>query len=195
MASITLNKPSGGAMTITAEDGTSTETVTIPAAGFGSGAPEGISVTKMYTASGTWTKPEGLTAIRVWLKGGGGGGGGVAGSSSSSATGAEAGSSYKYILESALGSTETITIGAGGTGGTGSSDGTTGGTSSFGSHCSATGGAGGWSTSSPYWSGQNTPGVGVGGDVNIHGTYVGTSTEYPMRNFLSSARLTFASNY
>ena len=97
----------------------------------------------VFTATGTWTKPTGLKYVIVEVIGGGGGGGGVEGDTGDTANsggGGGGGYSLKKILASSLGSTETVTVGAGGAGGTGFSGGTAGGTSSFGSHCSATGG-------------------------------------------------------
>jgi hypothetical protein len=57
MASITLNKPSGGQLTISPEDGTSTETVTIPSVGVGKvlqvvNATNATQIAKSGTVSG-----------------------------------------------------------------------------------------------------------------------------------------------
>ena len=94
----------------------------------------------IFTASGTWTKPSGVTAVRVFVTGGGGGGGGHGASNDAGGCGGSGATAILYIT-SGLGSTETVTIGAAGNGGaSGQNDGTAGGTSSFGSHCSATGG-------------------------------------------------------
>ena len=128
----------------------------------------------VITATGTWTKPAGLKYIIVEVIGGGGGGGGVTSNTSqtsNSGGGGGGGYTLKKILESSLGSTETVTVGSGGAGGAGNSSGTNGGTSSFGSHCSATGGTGG----SPNTPSATVPrrgltcgagGTGSGGDVN-----------------------------
>ena len=94
----------------------------------------------------TWTKPSDIDdskpiLVHVWGAGGtghdayynsntncnGGGGGGLA---------------VKLIDVSALGATETVTVGARSNNGTNSQS--QGGSSSFGSHCSATGGNGGF---------------------------------------------------
>lgn len=102
-----------------------------------------------FSASGTWTKQAGLKFILVEIWGGGGGGA----TAVNGAGGAGGGFSQKKIAASALGATETVTIGAGGT------SGGAGGTTSFGAHCSATGGGG---------SGGSV-GAGSGGDLNLNG--------------------------
>lgn len=123
----------------------------------------------VFTASGsphTWSKPAGIKYITVKLVGGGGGGGssgttnGVGG-----AGGGAGGYSEKQIPAASLGTTETVTVGAGGTAGSTSSGGT-GGSTSFGTHCSATGGAGGTGNGSGA---GGAGGVGSSGDVNIAG--------------------------
>lgn len=103
----------------------------------------------VFTSSGTWTKQTGLKAVIVEVTGAGGGGStrGTQGKITiPGAGGGGGGYSRKFILASALGATETVTIGSGGTAsktGTVNTDGGTGGTTSFGSHASATGGGGG----------------------------------------------------
>jgi len=134
----------------------------------------------VFASNGTWTKDTGLKAVMTEVVGAGGGGStrGVVGKVTyGGAGGGGGGYSRKMILESALGSTETVTVGTGGTAsktGTTNTDGGAGGTSSFGSHNSATGGGGGFkydgsapaTTSSIGGSG----GAGSSGDVNVQGT-------------------------
>lgn len=98
-----------------------------------------------FPANGTWTKPSGFSTssiviIQMW--GGGGGAGGVD-TSASARSGAGGGGAFLEIRKklSDLSSTESVTVGSGGTGGAaGVNNGTAGGSSSFGSHGTAYGG-------------------------------------------------------
>lgn len=131
-----------------------------------------------FTSNGTWTKSTlNPKFIKVTVIGGGGGGGGTAatgvGESACAGSGGGGGTSIKMILASALGATETVTVGAAGTAGSaGNNAGGTGGTSSFGSHASATGGTGG--SGSATFSGTvsragGAGGTGSSGTINIDG--------------------------
>lgn len=130
-----------------------------------------VPVRRTYVAAAspaTWTKPSGLKYIEVEVQAPGGGGGGPANGSAASPTVAGGGGSGSYgkkiIAAASLGSTETVTIGAAGTGAAnGPATGGTGGTVSFGTHVSCTGGAGG---------GSNTGGAGgtaSSADINVNG--------------------------
>lgn len=101
-----------------------------------------------FTASGTYNKPGGLKFADTIAVGGGAGGGGVDGQGAAtfaaSGGGGAGAFSRSLLLASSIASSETVTVGIGGTGGTGpGGSGATGGTSSFGSLVSAVGGNGG----------------------------------------------------
>lgn len=130
---------------------------------------------QVFTSSGTWTRPAGCRAVRVYVTGGGGGGGGAAtttaGQSACAQGGCGGGTAIKFIT-SGLGATETVTVGTGGAGGTAGNQGTSGNDSSFGSFCTGGGGAGGVaSTASSANRAINgvAGGTATGGDINANG--------------------------
>lgn len=138
-----------------------------------------------FTSSGSFTKATytGLRAIRVRCQAGGGGGGSAAvtAASEASCSGGGGGGEYseKWILAASLGTSETVTIGAGGAGGTSGNTGTSGGNTTFGSLCTAIGGAGGGGRASTTSSNAATGGIGgTGGtaDFRVKGGGGGAGT-------------------
>lgn len=131
-----------------------------------SGGGSGVNLQE-FTSSGTWTKPASGTFAEIECWGGGGGGG--RGSAKGTGGGGGGYNQVKKLL-SALGATETVTVGGGGAGAT-SATGTVGSNTTFGSHLTAYGGGpgtscGGGSTCSggggggPLGAGANlTPGL------------------------------------
>ena len=118
-----------------------------------------LSACRVYTSNGTWTKPAGVTRIRVQLVGGGGGGSGHG----------EAGGAGGYaeeILNVTSISSVAITIGGGGGGVTYHNQAGNGATTSFGPYLSAGGGEGGRRVGG-YSGGR--PGIGSGGNMNLYG--------------------------
>lgn len=115
----------------------------------------------VFTASGTWTKDAGLKYIIVEGVGGGGG-------ADTDDEGAGSGAGYfrKLILASALGATETVTIGAAGASAVNVGSRTDGGATSFGAHCTANGGS----------KDGGPGGTATGGDINISGQNGGGGT-------------------
>lgn len=141
-----------------------------------------VFVERIYTANDTWTKPSGLVAVEVEVIGGGGGGGSIPGRSATlqgaAGGGGGGGYSYRKVVAELLGSTESITVGAGGIGGDGvlhaAGNGQSGGTSSFGSWLSATGGDGGLLFDGVNIDALNVSsggkgGIGSSGDLNVAG--------------------------
>jgi len=121
----------------------------------------GFSNMQVFTSSGTFTVPAGVTKVKVTVVGGGGGGSAM----NYGAAGA-GGTAIRIISGLTPGGTVAVTVGGGGAGGNlAGSAGGTGGTSSFGAFCSATGGAG-----TAYGTGINgTGGIGSGGNLNFAG--------------------------
>lgn len=138
----------------------------------------GLMSMQVFTSSGTWAKPAGISRVKVTVVGGGGSGGNSDQGDYSTSGGAAGGGSQMFIDVSGVASVS-VTIGAGGAGvGPSAAIGNAGGTSSFGAYCSATGGAGGIYSSDPATNiPPTTPGSGTGGDINISGGY-GTATRY-----------------
>lgn len=129
---------------------------------------------QVFTASGTFNIPAGVTEVVVEVWGGGGGGGGPNTSSVGANGGGGAGGyAMKRVTGLTPGGTVAVTIGAGGgVQNTVNAAGNNGSSSSFGAFCSATGGTGGFAGS---WPNQDAPGgVGSGGDINLAGG-LGTS--------------------
>ena len=126
-------------------------------------APSGVQV---FTSSGTWTRPAGVTKALVMCQAGGAGGGGVTATSNNRAAGGGgAGGFAQELLDVSGTSSETVTIGAKGSG-VSADTGGSGGTSSFGSLLSATGGTGGGAAGN-LGAGGGAAGAGSGGDFNI----------------------------
>lgn len=112
---------------------------------------------QVFSVSGTFTVPPGVTSVSVELWGGGAGSSGGIG-----AGGAGGGYSWKRIAGLTPGATVAVTVGPGGVAGNNGAGATAGGTTSFGAYFSATGG-------SPGNAGAGPGGNGIGGDLNISG--------------------------
>jgi len=120
-----------------------------------------IPTMQVFTSSGTFTVPAGVTKVKVTVVGGGAGGRSST-SSTSQGGGGAGGAAIKVITGLTPAGTVAVTVG---TGGAANTDGVT---SSFGAYCSATGGL-----SPAFVSGE--PGIGgaggtaTGGDINFSG--------------------------
>jgi hypothetical protein len=129
----------------------------------------GYTSMQVFTSTGTWTRPAGVTKVMVIVTAGGGGGGGTP-NDSQRGGGAGGGTAIETIDVSST-SSAAVTVGAAGTAGAADgNDGGAGGTSSFASFCSATGGAGGEGSSGDGSDIAATAGgTGSGGDINLKG--------------------------
>jgi hypothetical protein len=146
-----------GGSTITFPDSTTQSTA---------GGPYVGQRSQVFTSSGTFTVPTGVTAVRVTIAGAGGGGsrtntcgcnGGY-----QSASGGVGGAAISWITGLTPGGTVAVTVGTGGnSANTGAGGGNTGGTTSFGAYCSATGGTGG-----TYNGGNTNPQNGTQGSAS-----------------------------
>lgn len=134
-----------------------------------------------FLTSGSWTRPAGVDSVEVLLVGGGGGGGGLglgAGAHGGGGSGG-GGGVYKRIIpvtSITVGSTVTVTIGAGGSAGTTAAGGGAGGNSTFGSLLTAGGGGGGDSVDSVFTVFAGGSGVATSGGGAIAGNttiYIG----------------------
>lgn len=121
---------------------------------------------QVFTASGTFTVPAGVTKVKVRLVGAGAGGGATAGADTVGAPGGSGGYSEGLVDLTGVG-TVTVTIGTAGTGGVaGGAAATNGGATTFGAYMTGNGGNAG-----------GTGGTASGGsDLNLTGYYSPTAS-------------------
>jgi hypothetical protein len=138
----------------------------IPAAG--GGVTQKVDV---FNSTTSWTAPSNCSSVEVFLVSGGGGGGGAGVTNgttngASYAGGGGGGVTLRRILPVTPGQTYTVTIGAGGTAGTSSTNAGVGGSTSFGALLTANGGGAGTgcqANSEVYFGANVNGGTGGGG--------------------------------
>lgn len=142
-----------------------------------SGSSSSIPTMQIFTASGTFTIPAGITKVKVTVVGGGGGSGGASQGSAMTGGGGGGGTSIQTLTGLTPGNTVTVTVGAGGSAGANSgTDGGNGGTSSFGANASATGGLKSTGSTTNYTGTVGgAGGIGSSGDINFAGGAGGTA--------------------
>jgi hypothetical protein len=129
----------------------------------------GYATMQVFTSSGTFVVPNGVTAVRVTATGGGGGGGYH--SSMPSAGGGAGGQAIGVVSGLTGGQAIAVTVGGGGGSLASPGVGNAGGTSSFGAYVTAQGGnGGGGGTSVTFALAGGLGGNSYGGQVNITGS-------------------------
>jgi hypothetical protein len=155
-----------------------TRTLTVPDSSGTIALTGQLTDTQIFTANGTWTKPAGAKMLQVELVGGGGGGGGGRRGAAGTARGgggggAGAGHTVLLIDPESLSGTETVTVGAGGVGGTAAGNDTNGGAGAAGGDTTfgplkAFGGNGGAG-------GNNTAQAAGGASASVRGFIINSS--------------------
>jgi len=134
----------------------------------------GFASMQVFTSSGNFVVPNGVTAVRVTVVGGGGAGGYH---STMPSGGGGAGARASGVVSGLTpGQVIAVTVGAGGAAPTAYANGNNGGASSFGSYVTAGGGVGGnGGTAANFANAGGAGGVAYGGQLNIGGS-IGTDS-------------------
>ena len=128
----------------------------------------GLQSQQVFTASGTWTKPAGITKIKVYATGGGGSGSSVYYGGDHAGGGGGGGGTGITIVDVTNITSVTVTIGVGAT-----VAGSAGSATSFGTHASGGGGSGAWNEDNNGSLSGGKGGTG-GGDLGLRGNGGGT---------------------
>ena len=135
-------------------------------------ASSGFANMQVFTSSGTFVVPAGVSRAKVTVVGGGGGSCRTTDGTRVCAAGGGGGTAIEIITGLVPGTSITVTVGAGAAPKS-NGDGNPGGTSSFGSYLSATGGQGGTRGSDgfvPVPAVGGAGGIGSGGQLNVAGS-------------------------
>jgi hypothetical protein len=132
----------------------------------------GFANMQVFTSSGWFTVPNGVSVVRASVTGGGGSGGYH--STMPSGGGGAGGQAVGIVSGLVPGQSIAVTVGAGGAALGSPGTGNSGGTSSFGGYLAATGGAGGnGGTVTNFSNAGGAGGAGSGGQVNFNGSQGG----------------------
>ena len=158
-------------------------------------AAAGLNSVQVFTASGTWTKPAGITKVIMEVQGAGASGNAY-NNPNRLRTGAAGGYAKKFLDVSSI-STSTITIGAGGTAVTGNNYGIAGGLSSWADGTNTISGAGGLSVSDVNLYAGEAGGLGSGGDINIQGQMGGPmqTSHFEVMNYGGNSMMGFSGGW
>ena len=128
----------------------------------------GLASVQIFTSSGTWTKPSGITKVIVEVQGGGSSG--STSNNTSSISGGAGGGYAKKLIDVSSISTATITVGAGGSGvvGNATRNGNVGGNSSWSDGTNTVAGNGGVAPDNTFDE-HVIGGTATGGNINIFG--------------------------
>lgn len=172
-----MNNNNAGADVVVGANTTDTLTnKTIGAGGLGGLNP----ASQIFTSSGTFTIPAGVTTVKVTVTAGGGAGGAGSSGSNSGGGGGSGSTSIKWLSGLTPGNTLTVTVGTGGAGaanaagGNGTASSVASGTQTI--TTISTNFGSGSPQGAPAIAGGNGGAAGTGGDLNLGGT-VGGSTE------------------
>ena len=144
--------------------GASGDTVALGTGASSSGFEAGLASVQVFTSSGTWTRPSGITKVIMEVQGAGG-----SGSAGGYYNNGSAGGYAKKLLDVSSISTSTITVGAGGAAKSANTGaGNAGGDSSWADGTNTITGSGGLAGSGSVNTGV-VGGAASGGDINIPG--------------------------
>ncbi len=158
-----IDKESGSTLTL----GGSGTQVTLHASATSSGFASGLASVQVFTSSGTWTRPSGITKVIIEVQGAGASGNAYD-SANRLRTGCAGGYAKKLLDVSSI-SSATITVGSGGAAVSGNNPGNDGGNSSWADGTNTITGNGGDVQNDVNLYAGDPGATATGGDINIQG--------------------------